>query len=141
MPFSYYSMWLYSLGCMHAQLLSHVWLCDPMDCSHPGSSVHGIFQARILEWLPIPTPGDLPNPGIEPRSPALQADSLPLSHQGSPFFCSISINTYKLRLIVGHIILVRDDTTQSSLQLYIHIHTSYSTISFPNSISYFVLNI
>ena len=43
-------------------------LCDPMDCNLPGSSVHGIFQARILEWLPFPPPGDLPNPGIEPRS-------------------------------------------------------------------------
>ena len=114
--------------------------CNPMDCSQPGSSVHGILQARIQErvsisirigkekvklslladdmiihtenlksevaqlcltlctpwtkayqappfmefsrqeyWsgLPFPSPGDLPNPGIEPRSPALQADTLP----------------------------------------------------------------
>ena len=51
-------------------------LCDPMDCSLPGSSVCGIFQARILEWLPFPLPGDLPDPGIEPGSPALQEDSL-----------------------------------------------------------------
>ena len=51
-------------------------LCDPMDCSLPGSSVHGIPQARILEWLPCPPPGHLPNPGTEPRFPALQADSL-----------------------------------------------------------------
>ena len=50
-------------------------LCDPMDYSLPGSSVHGIFQAGILEWVAI-SPGDLPNPGIEPRSPALQEDSL-----------------------------------------------------------------
>ena len=46
-------------------------LCDPMDCSLPGSSVHGIFQARILEWIAFPSPGDLPDPGIEPGSPAL----------------------------------------------------------------------
>ena len=60
-------------------------LCDSMDCSPPGFSVHGIFQARILEWLPFPSPGDLPHPEIEPRSPALQADSLQgLSHPGSP---------------------------------------------------------
>ena len=52
-------------------------LCDPMDCSPPGSSVHGILQARILEWLPFSSPGDLPKPGIEPGSRALQADSLP----------------------------------------------------------------
>ena len=49
----------------------HPVLCDPMDCSLPSSSVHGIFQARILEWVATPSPGDLPNPGIEPMSPAL----------------------------------------------------------------------
>ena len=37
----------------------------------------GILQARILEWMPCPPPGDLPNPGIEPRSPTLQVDALP----------------------------------------------------------------
>ena len=54
-------------------------LWDPVDCSPPGSSVNGILQARILEWLPFPSPGDLPDPGIEPRSPALQADALRLN--------------------------------------------------------------
>ena len=43
-------------------------LCDPMDCSPPGSSVHGILQARVLEWVACPPPGDLPDPGIEPSS-------------------------------------------------------------------------
>ena len=52
-------------------------LCDPMDCSPPGSSVHGILQARILEWVAILFSGDIPNPGIEPRSTTLQVDSLP----------------------------------------------------------------
>ena len=44
-----------------------------MDCGLPGSSVHGISQSRILEWRrpPFPSPGDLPNPGIELASPAL----------------------------------------------------------------------
>ena len=51
-------------------------LCDPMDCSSPGYSVHGILQARILEWVDFTPPRDLPYPGIEPRSPALQAGSL-----------------------------------------------------------------
>ena len=50
-------------------------LCDPMGCSPPGFSVHGVLQARILEWV-FPSPGDLPDPGIEARSPALQADTL-----------------------------------------------------------------
>ena len=62
-------------------------LCNPIDCSLPGSSVHEILQARILEWVAFPPLGDLPHPGMEPASPeapALQADLLPLSHQGSP---------------------------------------------------------
>ena len=57
-------------------------LCDLMDCSLSGSSVHGIFQARVLEWIPFPSPGDLPEPGIEPGSPALQADTLPSEPPG-----------------------------------------------------------
>ena len=68
--------------CLVAQL--YLTLCDPMDCSLPGSSVHGILQAGILEWVAMPPPGDLPNPGIKPRSPALQANLYHLSHQGSP---------------------------------------------------------
>ena len=52
-------------------------LWDPMDCT-----VLGILQARILEWVAFPFSGDLPNPRIEPRFPALQADSLPAEPQG-----------------------------------------------------------
>ena len=51
-------------------------LWNPVDCSQPGFSVHGILQSRILEWVTISLSGDLPNPGIEPRSPALEADAL-----------------------------------------------------------------
>ena len=67
-------------------MLSHsVMSCNPMDCSPPVSSVHGILQARILEWvLPCPPPEDLPNPGIEPRFPALQVDSLLSEPPGKP---------------------------------------------------------
>ena len=49
-------------------------LCDPMDCSPPSSSVHGISRQGYWSGLPFPSRGDLPDPGIEPRSPALQAD-------------------------------------------------------------------
>ena len=45
--------------------------CDPMDCSPPGSSVHGIFQARILEWVATPFSRGSSRPGLEPESPAL----------------------------------------------------------------------
>ena len=47
-------------------------------------TVHGILQAKILEWVAFPSPEDLPNPGIEPRSPALQPDSLTAESQGKP---------------------------------------------------------
>ena len=57
--------------------------CYPLECSPPSSSVLGIFQARILEWIAISYFKDLPDPGIEPKSPALQVDSLLLSHWGS----------------------------------------------------------
>ena len=52
-----------------------------MDYSLPGSSVHGISQAGILEWVAIPSPEDLPDPEIETASPTLQVDSLPLNSQ------------------------------------------------------------
>ena len=59
-------------------------LCDPTDVSLPGPSVHGILQAGILKGLLCPPPGDLSNPGIEPRSPALQAYSLLSEPPGKP---------------------------------------------------------
>ena len=52
-------------------------LVTPMDYT-----VHGILQARILRWVAFPSPEDLPDPGIKPRSPTLQADSLPAEPQG-----------------------------------------------------------
>ena len=64
--------------CLATQLC--LTLCNPLDCSLPGSSVHGIFRQEYLTGLPFPSPGDLPDPGIEPVSPvspALQVDSLP----------------------------------------------------------------
>ena len=61
-----------------------------MDCCLSGFSVHGIFQAKILQWAVVPFSRGSSDPGIEPRSAALQADSLPLSHGGSPSFNSIS---------------------------------------------------
>ena len=80
---------------VHAKSLQpYPTISDPMYCSLPGSSVHGTLQARILEWVAFPSPGDLPDPGIEPESPVtptLQADSLPLSQRGSPACACTSI--------------------------------------------------
>ena len=75
-------------SCMHAKSLQMFpTLCDLIDCSPPVSSVHGILQARILEWSACPPLRDLLNPGIElvyRASPALQLDSLSLSHWVGP---------------------------------------------------------
>ena len=52
-------------------------VCNPVDCSPTVSSVHNNLQARILQWAAIPFSMNLPDQGIEPRSPTLQADCLP----------------------------------------------------------------
>ena len=59
-------------------------LCDPMDCSLPGSSVHGILQARILERVAIPFSRYLPEPGIKPGLLHCRQILCRLSHQESP---------------------------------------------------------
>ena len=59
-------------------------LCNSMDCSLPGSSVLGILQARILEWVAMLSSRDLPNPRIESRPPTLQVNSLPSEAPGKP---------------------------------------------------------
>ena len=61
--------------------------CDPMDCNPPCSSVHGIFQAKILKWVTISPFRDVPDPRMEPKSPvspALQEDSLPTEPSREP---------------------------------------------------------
>ena len=59
---------------------------DPKDCSSSvyGISVYGISQARILDWLPFPSPGDLPNPGIKPMPPALAGGFFTTQPSGQP---------------------------------------------------------
>ena len=72
--------------CAHAQ--SRLTLCNPMDCSPPGFSVHGFPRQEYWNGLPFPSPGHLPNPGIKPKvlaSPAnWQSNCLQLHHLGSP---------------------------------------------------------
>ena len=58
--------------------------CDPLDCSPPVFSVHGILLVRILVWVAITFSRNLPDPEIKPGSPALQSDSLPSELQGEP---------------------------------------------------------
>ena len=73
--------------------------CHPMDCSRPSSSVPGILQARILEWIAIPSSRGYPDSGIELPSRALQAVFfLPLSHQGSHAFQECTTSSGMVRL-------------------------------------------
>ena len=57
-------------------------VCDPMGCQAPLSM--GFSRQEYWSGLPRPSPGDLPDPGVEPRSPALQVNSLPSEPQGKP---------------------------------------------------------
>ena len=95
--FSNVSFWCYKFPSQHMQCgiqflvvvqsLSHVRLfATPWTvCSLPGTSVHGgFFKQEYWSGLPCPPPGGLPNPGIVPRSPSLQADSLPSEPPGKP---------------------------------------------------------
>ena len=99
-------------------------LCNSMDCSPLGSSVHGIFQAKILEWVTISSSRGSSQPGIEPKSPvspALQADSLPLSHLGSPSICLYKHKSTSRRvdkkLIPVITYLVEEDWKEDNIRL------------------------
>ena len=61
---------------------SFLTLCDPIDVAHQAPMSVEFSRQEYWSSLPCPSPGDLPNPGIEPRSPALQADSLPSEPPG-----------------------------------------------------------
>ena len=86
---------------MHAQLLQlYPTLCNPMDCSPPGSSVRGIPQARILEWVAMPSSRDLPNAGIEPCLlclPHWQAGSLSPVPPGKPLWACLCVHAKLLQ--------------------------------------------
>ena len=65
-------------------------LCNPTNCSLSGSLSMGFSRQEYWSGLPFPSPGDHPDPGIKPRSPALQADSLPSELQGRSYnYCRI----------------------------------------------------
>ena len=69
-------------------------LCDPKDCSPPGSSVHGFSRQEYWSGLPFPTPGVLPNPGIRPVSlvsPALAGRFLSLAPPGKSFSRKVKV--------------------------------------------------
>ena len=71
--------------------------CNPMDCSSPCSSVYGFSRQGYWNGLPFPSPENLPNTGIKPKSPALQADSLPFKLQGSERGTPLAVQWLRLR--------------------------------------------
>ena len=73
-----------------AQSLSHVRLfLTPRAVARPAPLSMGILQARILEWVSMPSSRGFSNPGIKPRSPTLQMDSLPSEPPGKPPWCKV----------------------------------------------------
>ena len=95
---------------------------DSMDYT-----VHGILQARILEWVAYSCSRDLPNPGIETRSPALRADSLPAEPQGKPKNTGLG----SLSLLQGIFL------TQESHQGLLHCRRILYQLSYEGSHDYF----
>ena len=91
--------------CCAQSLQSCLTLCDAMDCNSQALSM-GFSRQEYWSGLPCPPPGDIPDSGIEPGSPTLQADSLPLSHQGSPqkFICPSKREPIKPNItwVLGH---------------------------------------
>ena len=79
-------VWLVALLCMI--------LCNPVDCSLPVSSVHGIFQARILVRVAISYSGDLPDPGIKSSSPALAGKSSATSATWKPNYIQYPVTNH-----------------------------------------------
>ena len=102
--------------------------CHPMDCSLPGSSVHGVFQERILEGLPFPPPEDLPNPGMEPVAPALADRFFPTPTPGKLYFnqanCSkssgLELSCFKKSQLYNNWKILQETIVLSCVQLCVY---------------------
>ena len=103
--------------------LSCLTLCDPMNWSLPGGSAHGFLQARILEWLAMPSSRGSSNPVIEPRFPSLQVDSVPSEPQGE----SRNTGVGSLFLLQGNFL------TQESNQGLLHCRQILHQLSYQGS--------
>jgi len=85
-------------------------LCDPMDSSLPDSLLHGISRKEYWSGFAVPSPEDLADSGIEPRSPAMQVDSLPFEPSQNPYLNFIGLSTPCLQTVflvcVQYIVLI-----------------------------------
>ena len=132
---------------------SHVWLfATPWTVTHQAPPSMGFSRQKYWSGVPLPSPGDLPNPGIEPGSPALHADPLTSEHQGSPslkeypnYLCN-RIESYILLCLLGYNhrpidncpLLPRLKAYESRVNFdcqgiwgggFVHIHLGYITFS------------
>ena len=108
------SKYMFLFTCLNHSVVS---LCDPIDCSPPSSSVHGILKARVLEWVAIPFSRGASDPGVKPGSSALQADSLPLS-QREALNCYTFIYIWTSSLKINPNISRIHDFGDITIQLY-----------------------
>ena len=133
--------------CVHVCAQSHPILCNPIVYSQPGSSVYGVFQARILEQFPFLSPGHLLNPGTEHVSlvsPALTNGFFAtMPSKSSPGFCSkvyvsaLAIRTARLCIWnAGFTFLIADLKTNLSIFLIIHSHNVSTSKTEPFKKSY-----
>ena len=91
--------------------------CKPVDCSPPGSSIHGLLQARILEWVAISFSRESSQPGIEPTSPAMQADAL----TSEPLGMSLPLPKYEIKSIKNFtiaLVVTMENTTSLIYQVH-----------------------
>ena len=103
-------------------------LCDPMDCSPPGSLSRGFPRQEYWSGLPFPTPGDLPHRGIEPNSfpsPAQSDGCLPVCHLGSSVKGRVMVKSVFIVVVVTRRHM--QDEATSKYILYIHTHTHTHT--------------
>ena len=89
-------------------------LCNSKDCSPPGSSVHAILWARILEWVAIPFSSRSAHPGVKPRSHTLQADSLLSEPPDKPIVC----HSHSQNMVLGPAAAA----SRNSLEMKLHRH-------------------
>ena len=118
-------------------------LRDPVDCSPPGSSVYGIFQGRILEWAAISLSRDLPDPGIEPVSPALAGRFFTTEPPGKPLkerccavlSCSVLSDSLPMNTGVGSLSLLQGIfPTQKSNRGFLHCRQICQQLSYQGSL-------
>ena len=128
-------------------LQSRTILCNSMNCSLPGCSVHGIFQARILEWVAISFTRGFSGPGTEPRSPALEPLLSPLVPPGNPLHSSSSVQvlTALASFWTSQLLLLLSESEVTSKwkaipKCWIHFSRGFSLTPDPESENYHCLH-